>query len=408
MDRQAEAFRLATPADWRAVATLERIPDSTPVLPPEAFEGWDEAAPGPKTVWEAERALLDRVFDPSAPDGDEDRAAYAALTERAGPRPRSLAPRTAGLFVPWLADAARSVGLPVVLVPGHATRGHGGMRGVFGLMGHHTATPEAAKGDYPSQNVVTNGRAGLAGPLCNYGLGRSGTVYVVAAGCAWHAGASAHAGFTDLNDEFLGVEAEDSGDGVWTAAMRVAYPKLVAGVLRYAKLPVSRYVSHRDAALPRGRKPDPTGLTDAWMRAEAAKYLAPAPAPTPAPTPAPVTTKRRRDNMVEPIEIPAGRWSRRFVLPVGGTAAVTERGWMTFAINGPSQGRVRVWCQTADKGLWDSSEGGKFADGWRYLNFADGRSQLFNFPIPDGTNQINVHTEFPEGGALTIELLARA
>ena len=191
-----------------------------------------------------------------------------------------------GIFVPWLADAARATGYPVIESAGWRTRGHGGMRVVEGVVGHHTATGEAVAGDYPSLRVVRDGRAGLSGPLCNLGLGRSGTIYIIAAGAGYHAGASRFAGFIDLNDEFLGIEAEDSGDGRWTPAMMDCYPKLVGSLLRYMRRGVDRYCSHRTCAVPSGRKPDPTGLTDAWMRTQAAKYLGagPAPAPTPAPS----------------------------------------------------------------------------------------------------------------------------
>jgi hypothetical protein len=120
------------------------------------------------------------------------------------------------MYVPWLADAARTTGYPVVEIAGWRSRGHGGMRLVEGVVGHHTATSDRASGDYPSLGIVTNGRSDLPGPLANYGLGRSGTIYVIAAGAAYHAGASRWAGFVDLNDEFLGIEAESAGTGVWT------------------------------------------------------------------------------------------------------------------------------------------------------------------------------------------------
>jgi hypothetical protein len=172
-----------------------------------------------------------------------------------------------GIYVPWLVDAARSTGYPVVEVAGWRTRGHGGMRVVEGVVGHHTATAASAPGDYPSLGIVTNGRSDLAGPLCNLGLGRSGTIYVVAAGAGYHAGASRWAGFYDLNDEFLGIEAESAGTGGWTAAQMDAYPKLVAANLRYMSRGPDRYAGHKDVCLPVGRKPDPVGIDSAWMRA---------------------------------------------------------------------------------------------------------------------------------------------
>lgn len=178
-----------------------------------------------------------------------------------------------GIFVPWLADAARSTGYRVVEIGGWRSRGHGAMRLVEGVGGHNTGTPDTAPGDYPSLNVVTNGRSDLAGPLCNLGLGRDGTIYVVAAGCAWHAGASAWAGFADLNDEFLGIEAESGGAGKWTAAQLDCYPKLVGALLKYMNRGTDRYAGHKDICLPKGRKVDPVGIDSAWMRSQAYKFM---------------------------------------------------------------------------------------------------------------------------------------
>lgn len=176
-----------------------------------------------------------------------------------------------GIMVPWLADAARLTGYPVVECSGWRTRGHGGFRVLEGVVGHHTAD---GPGEYPSLNIVTKGRADLAGPLCNYGLGRSGTVYVVAAGVAWHAGASAWAGFKDLNDEFLGIEAESAGTrDDWTPAQRDAYPRLVAAALFYMKRDASRFAGHKEVALPKGRKIDPAFVDLVAFRARVAELL---------------------------------------------------------------------------------------------------------------------------------------
>lgn len=178
------------------------------------------------------------------------------------------------IWVPWLVDAARQAvagtGKQVIVSPGWQSRGHGGLRVVEVVVGHHTATPESAPGDYPSLAVVRDGRAGLAGPLAQYGLGRSGNVYVIAAGLCYHAGASAFAGFVDLNDESIGIEAEDSGDGVWTPDQLLIYPRLVRACLDYIRRGVDRYASHRTVAVPAGRKNDPAGISDQWMRQQAA------------------------------------------------------------------------------------------------------------------------------------------
>jgi hypothetical protein len=160
------------------------------------------------------------------------------------------------IYVPWLTDAARLTGYPVVEVAGWRTRGHGGMRVVEGVVAHHTA--DGPRGDYPSLNIVRDGRPDLRGPLSAYGLGRSGTIFVIAAGQSWHAGASAWAGYTDLNDEFLGIEAESVGNrDDWTAAQRDAYPRLAAAVLHFMRRGADRVAGHKEVCLPKGRKIDP-------------------------------------------------------------------------------------------------------------------------------------------------------
>lgn len=178
----------------------------------------------------------------------------------------------AGIYVPWLVEAARLTGYPVVEVAGWRTRGHGGLSSVEGVVVHHTAGPSV--GEMPSLAVVRDGRAGLAGPLSQLGLGRSGTVYVIAAGLAYHAGASAWADMTALNSRFLGIEAEDDGDGTWTPAQLDCYPRLCAALCHYMRRDASRVAAHREVALPKGRKPDPTGIDMAAFRRQITRLLA--------------------------------------------------------------------------------------------------------------------------------------
>lgn len=413
MDAQSAAFRLAGPEDWRSLDELERVPDNAPIRSPEDWAALTSlAVREPKTLMEARTALARRVVDSSAPEDDV--TAYDDLIRAQGLElPRTLRPFTVGaLFVPWLVDAARWAGLPVVVVPGWERRGHGGMRGVFGVVGHHTATSDTAKGDYPSQNVVTNGRAGLAGPLCNVGLGRSGTVYVVAAGCAYHAGVSAYAGFADLNDEFLGIEAEDNGDGRWTAAMLDAYPRLVAGLLHYAGLGVDRYVSHRGCAVPAGRKPDPTGLTDAWMRTEAQKVLnaGGAPVVTPAPT-APVPKEARTMRYVN-LDNPDGTTPTRtalltldslrrsIVLPGTPGDPPPVRAWIqgqaVYPFNMAAVARLDwlVFCRVTE-------EGGPWARDQRDLP----HRWLYSEELPTGCTGVEIRvTNIPKGGAVAFHI----
>lgn len=160
-----------------------------------------------------------------------------------------------GLTRAQLTSIATATGYPVkaVWVPGHGTMGT-----VDGVIMHHTATAQSAPGDYPSLNVVTKGRAGLAGPLCNFGLGRSGTIYLVTDGIAWHAGVGAYKGITDGNGHFLGIEAEHPGvpSQAWPAVQADAYVRLVSSILHTLRRNTDWDLRHALWALPPGRKVD--------------------------------------------------------------------------------------------------------------------------------------------------------
>lgn len=160
----------------------------------------------------------------------------------------------------WLTDlaaAARTSGLRVVEVQGWQDRGVGPMASVSSIIAHHTATGSDASGDYPTLRVVRDGRAGLGGPLSQLGLGRSGTVYVIAAGLCYHAGvvhqpwqANAHA---------VGIEAEHPGAGTpWPRVQYDAYVRLCSALAAHYRVPVSRVLGHKEVAKPVGRKSDPS------------------------------------------------------------------------------------------------------------------------------------------------------
>lgn len=129
--------------------------------------------------------------------------------------------------------------LTIVEVSGWKSRGYAGygLSAVAGHMYHHTATAESAfsYADCPTLNLLVNGRSDLPGPLCNIALGRSGTVYVVAAGLANHAGPGSVGGsYVNVgNAYFIGNEMESSGvRDDWTDAQRRVMPHLGAALER--------------------------------------------------------------------------------------------------------------------------------------------------------------------------------
>lgn len=166
------------------------------------------------------------------------------------------------MFLSWLTEAAKKTGYPVVEVAGwqkRTVRSDGFPKQPEALICHHTATSASLPGDYPSKNVVTFGRSGLPGPLSNYGLGRSGTIYVIAAGVCNHAGTGFWEGASG-NSQTIGIEAESDGKS-WTDSQIDSYIKLSAQICLKMGWTAKRVAGHKEYALPKGRKPDPSGIS---------------------------------------------------------------------------------------------------------------------------------------------------
>ncbi|MBV9931076.1 MAG: N-acetylmuramoyl-L-alanine amidase [Alphaproteobacteria bacterium] len=180
----------------------------------------------------------------------------------------------------WLPDVLEQAGLKVAEVPGWKDRGVRDMGAVRGVICHHTAGPK--RGNMPSLDVLVHGRPDLHGPLCQLGLGRDGTFYVVAAGCAQHAGPGAWKGVTTGNSSFIGIEAENAGtaDDPWPPEQMEAYRRGVAAILAKIGAGAEMCCGHKEYALPKGRKDDPSfGMDD--FRAGVAAILSGAAGPKP-------------------------------------------------------------------------------------------------------------------------------
>lgn len=173
-----------------------------------------------------------------------------------------------------LARVARRTGYPVIEVPGWETRTRPqAMSDVRTITCHHTAGPST--GDYPSYNTVLHGRgADLPGPLAQYGIGRSGTIYVFAAGSANHAGVSRSIDYEKTHA--IGIEAEAVGipgtKGDWPEAQMDSYSKLCRALIEEFGLKVSDVLGHKETCSPVGRKSDPDfNMNDFRTRVSKAK-----------------------------------------------------------------------------------------------------------------------------------------
>lgn len=166
-----------------------------------------------------------------------------------------------------LADVCRAAGLTVQEVPGWKARGRPFAATPQSIICHHTAGAQNRK-DYPSLAVVRDGRRDLPGPLAQLGLGRSGTVYVIASGRANHAGRTSHPRYR--NGASIGIEAENSGREPWPPEQMTAYAVLVAALIRAYGIPLAHVQGHKEVAVPRGRKPDPSFPMDVFRGTVAA------------------------------------------------------------------------------------------------------------------------------------------
>lgn len=163
------------------------------------------------------------------------------------------------MYLNDLADTLRAAGLDVVEVSGWQNRNHGAMTSVECVVVHHTATSNSSSGDYPSLAIVRDGRSDLAGPLAQLGVGRSGKVYVIANGVAYHAGATLYT--YQNNQHSIGIEVESAGDGTpWPSAQVNAVVRTCAALCKRYDLTSLRVQGHKEVCSPVGRKVDPIGI----------------------------------------------------------------------------------------------------------------------------------------------------
>lgn len=130
---------------------------------------------------------------------------------------------------------------------------------------HHTASGRSS-GAIPSLGIVTNGRAGIPGPLCNILIGRpvrKKIIVVLIAG-----GKANHAGYggplrgiprDSANKYTVGVEVENDGVGEpWARELLQVCDVVFAVCLKRAKEKPGRHFGHREWAPT--RKIDPANV----------------------------------------------------------------------------------------------------------------------------------------------------
>lgn len=172
-----------------------------------------------------------------------------------------------------LPDYLRKWGLEVETVPGWERRGKEFSSRPKVVIGHHTATPASRRGDLPSLKILRDGRSDLPGPLCQVAGGRSGRVYVIAAGKANHGGPG---DWKSVKSSSLtvGIEMEHPGDGSsWNPHQLRSFDLISVALLDMLGQKSDMYCGHREWANPPGRKPDPRGVDLNLQRARLQAHL---------------------------------------------------------------------------------------------------------------------------------------
>lgn len=172
----------------------------------------------------------------------------------------------------------------VISMPSPNKNSRGGAK-IDTIVLHHTGDANSAQatGKYfqnPAAQVSSH-----------YVVGKDGTIVqpVQDADRAWHAGTSEFKGRSDVNDFSIGIEIANKGDGKdpYTDAQYKALAKLVLYLQDHYGIPWERITGHKDVALPKGRKIDPSSnFSYDRLKKEVEALKKPAPKPKPKPEPA--------------------------------------------------------------------------------------------------------------------------
>jgi N-acetylmuramoyl-L-alanine amidase len=181
-----------------------------------------------------------------------------------------------GTDMAWHTGIVRELeeqGIRVVLLPGWETRRRPGAFTPVGVLIHHTASSDGGKA---YANWLANiGRSDLAAPLCQVFIDRDGTVHILAAGRANHAGVARPHGSVaggDGNTLYVGIECANNGVGEkWPAVQRTSVIATTAAILQALGSSVRTVAGHKETTVT--GKIDPTGVDMGAFRSSVAEHL---------------------------------------------------------------------------------------------------------------------------------------
>lgn len=236
----------------------------------------------------------------------------------------------------WLLTELRDAGLDVVPVAGWENRGRPATTGHFDPRGpvttHHTGTTTSATDPFASLDTLIRGRSDLPGPLSQVGTAWDGTLYLIAAGRANHAGRVGKINdvpgmpmLADGNAAAIGNEVMTNGTQPLTQAQRHTIAVFNAVVLRHFDHENDLRYVHRHADISGTGKWDIGQLSTTELRTITREALDKEPPAMPL-TPAEIeavsqatverllTTKIPTKNPGDPKAVPAKDWDIATIL----------------------------------------------------------------------------------------------
>ena len=177
----------------------------------------------------------------------------------------------------WLGDVLRDAGLTVVETSGWQERSadSGEPPRPVGVLEHHTATWASEDDPAPSVQLCVDGRPDLDGPLCHGLIGFDGTVHLISAGRANHAGEAKMSGPNPSGDgNVLYVGFEWDYQGVEQAPSTEQYDAAVRAteaVLNHLDRPADAARGHLETSVT--GKIDPGNVDLDGFRADIAKIV---------------------------------------------------------------------------------------------------------------------------------------
>lgn len=265
-------------------------------------------------------------------------------------------------------EIAASTGLPIDLAAALLEQESGGGHNVWGHDGVDTG------GIYVKGSPVTK-EAYLAFKARRHELGSQG---VGPAQLTW-------AGYQDQADNL-------DGAWDWRSNVRVGFSALAALTKAYGSADgVRRYngsgpaaEAYRDQVLAKARK---------WRDRIGSGAITEAAIPS-----TPTATPNRKKDVVIDNKPLQGNGDLRLIVPVGRASIATARAFISAVVDGPSQGSLT--------GFFQSDTGGISDFRWT-LGFQDGHADRPWIEVPDGTTQVNLQYDMPDGGTVCVEAIPK-